>query len=151
MWEGRSWGIRRPCWSAGRENQSLKKRSDGLSTTSLSWEKSCLISDAKELRRVSVNSPPLNPLRSAAGIPRSVELYVLCCRKYVERKVTCSWQTPQTSYPTGWTGLDQSSDPSILTSLLQANEVCQYSMNHIHELLLSGQRLGLCQFELTVS
>lgn len=74
--EGMSKGIKTPCGSAGRENQSLKKRSDGLS--SFTGEKSGLSSDTRELRRGSESSPPLSPFRRDVGVPRKVELRNFC-------------------------------------------------------------------------
>lgn len=76
MCEGMSRGIRSPCGSVGREIQSLKKRSDGLS--SFTGEKSGLSSDTRELRRGNESSPPLSPFRRAVGVPRNVELKNFC-------------------------------------------------------------------------
>lgn len=65
-----------PCRSAGRETQSLKKRSVGLSTTSLIWEKSGLSRDTREFRlvRVKLSWPSIRMFLREEGIPRSVEL-----------------------------------------------------------------------------
>lgn len=75
-WEGMSRGRRSPCGSAGRQNQSLKKRSDGLS--SFTGEKSGLSSDTRELRRGSGSSAPLSPFRRDVGVARKVELKNFC-------------------------------------------------------------------------
>lgn len=75
-WEGMSSGRRSPRGSAGRQNQSLKKRSDGLS--SFTGEKSGLSSDTSELRRGGGSSPPLSPFRRDVGVARKVELKNFC-------------------------------------------------------------------------
>lgn len=86
MCEGMSKGIKTPCGSAGRENQSLKKRSDGLS--SFTGEKSGLSSDTRELRRGSKSSPPLSPFRRDVGVPRKVELKNFCWNKQMKNYIT---------------------------------------------------------------